>query len=371
MNGKGPLSEEGRELSPLKPIDLTSLPAKPLVSVLISNYNYGHYLGEAIESALQQTYKNVEVIICDDGSTDASPNLLEKYEARDPRIKVVRQPNGGQSQALNAAFCKSSGEILCLLDADDIFLRNKVGLVVDGFAQTPGAGLAIHKMSLVDKSRKYRGEIPCLYDLPSGWHGPLLGFSSPRVLPGLPPTSGLSLRRSVAEVVFPLPAALRAYSDTLIQVITPLLTPIVGIDARLSEYRVHGGNTGGVSKFTEERLRNIIQYEKEIWSAWHRYLSSARSGVAPDFPLPAERTPSLMDYAYQRYRADRNFKKTYEAIPLAHVSSLPRLLRLFWRASIIFPGWFFRRSFDFVYGQTRLKMMARRILNTWRDSSAL
>ena len=364
MNGNANLSAEKRLPDSPRPVALASLPNRPLVSVLISNYNYGQYLGEAIASVLQQTYPDLEVIICDDGSTDASLKLLEIYEALDSRITVVRQPNGGQSLALNAAFSKSKGEIICFLDADDIFLPNKVGLVVNAFAEVSDAGFAVHKMALVDKDRKYRGGIPCLYDLPSGWYGPLLDFGGPRVLPGLPPTSGLSLRRSVAEAFFPLPAALKAYSDTLIQVVAPLVTPIAAIEVPLSEYRIHGANTGGVNRFTASRLHNIVQYEKEIWSAWHRYVSSALS-LSHDFSLPTERPPSLMDYAYQRYRSGRNYKKTYEAIPPAHLLSLPRPLRLFWQASTLFPGWLFRRSFDFFYGQPPLKMMARRILNAW------
>jgi glycosyltransferase involved in cell wall biosynthesis len=365
MSGTVKVSEDARELSSLKPVVLGPLPGRPLVSILISNYNYGEYLNDAIESVLRQSYRNLEIVICDDGSTDASLNILERYEAADSRIKVVRQSNSGQSLALNTAFYNCAGEIVCLLDADDVFLPNKVRLVVNAFVESPSSGFAVHKMLLVDKNRKYLGGIPCLYDLPSGWQGTLLNSSGPCLLPGLPPTSGLSLRRSAAEVFFPLPAALKAYSDTLIQVIAPLVTPIVAINLPLSEYRVHGGNIGGVSRFTESRLRSIVLYEREIWSAWRRYACSA---VPSDFPLPEERAPSLMDYAYARYRSDDNFVKTYEAIPLAYMESLPWPLRWFWRASIIFPGWLFRRSFDFAYGQTRLKMMARRVLNAWRNS---
>jgi cellulose synthase/poly-beta-1,6-N-acetylglucosamine synthase-like glycosyltransferase len=62
-------------LSPLKPVALDPLPEQPLVSILISNHNYGAYLGDAIESALRQTYSKLEVIVCDDGSTDGSPRI--------------------------------------------------------------------------------------------------------------------------------------------------------------------------------------------------------------------------------------------------------------------------------------------------------
>jgi len=162
------------------------------------------------------------------------------------------------------------------------------------------------------QSEQAPAEMPSVYDLPSGWQGPFLGSRGPRILPGLPPTSGLSLRRSAANAFFPLPAALKAYSDTLIQVVAPLVTPIVAIGGPLSAYRVHGANIGGVSRFTESRLRNIVLYEREIWRVWRQYLSSPCSGGPFDATLPAEMPPSLMDYAYMRFQSDQDFQTTYK-----------------------------------------------------------
>jgi glycosyltransferase involved in cell wall biosynthesis len=359
-----------KQLSPLKPIKLKPLPRRPLVSILISSYNYGRYLSDAVESVIHQAYQNWELIICDDGSTDSSREIAERYKSRDSRVKLIYQVNSGQSLALNAAFRQSAGDIICFLDADDIFLPDKVRRVADALAVTPDSGFAVHKMLLVDKARKHLGGIPCLYGLPSGWQAAFLSSSGPRVLPGLPPTSGLSLHRSAAEALFPLPGALKAYSDTLIQVVAPLVTPIVAIDVPLSEYRVHGANVGGVSRFTEDRLRNIVLYERVIWSAWCRYLSSSRSGIPSDFPLPTEMAPSVMDYAYARFRSGQDFKAVYQAIPQAYFESLARPLRWYWRASNFLPRWFFLRSFDFVYGQTRSKMVARSLVNALRNSVA-
>lgn len=354
-----------------RPIALDPLPNFPLVSILISNYNYASYLADAIESSLRQTYSNLEIVICDDGSTDASPEVLNRYQALDSKIKPIYLVNGGQSLALNAAFRNSAGEIICLLDADDVFLPDKVQCVVDAFTAAPGSGFAVNRMRLVDKTRQYLGSIPALYDLPSGWQGGSLSTNAPHILLGLPPTSGLSLRRSVAEAVFPLPAGLKAYSDTLIQTLVPLMTPIVALETPLSEYRVHGDNLAGVSRFTETRLRNIVSYEREIWMAWRRYLVSPRAGLPSNFPLPSTMLPSLMDYAYARFRSHKNSRTIYHAIPHACLQTLPRPHQLYWQASIILPAWLFRKSFNFVYGQTRLKMAARRILCSCRKSTWL
>src|SRR5258707_11888995 len=146
MSRTAKISNDKKQLNPLKPAALDPLPKQPLVSILISNYNYGKYLGDAIESALQQTYDKLEVVICDDGSTDDSFRILERYRSLDRRIKVIYQANGGQSLALNAAFHKSTGDIICLLDADDGFMPDKVRRAVEAFSSPPEAGLPANRM---------------------------------------------------------------------------------------------------------------------------------------------------------------------------------------------------------------------------------
>ncbi len=363
----GNISDDQKGRAVCRPVRLSPLPHRPLVSILIPSYNHGRYLSEAIESVLQQTYSRLEVVICDDGSTDASLQILERYRLLDERIKLVRQANGGQSMALNAAFRESAGQIICLLDDDDVFLPDKVQLVVNAFTSAPASGLAVNRMRLVDERRKYVGEIPALYDLPCGWQGASLSHTEPQTLLGLPPSSGLSLHRSVAQIIFPLPDGLKLASDKLIVTLAPLMTPITALEAPLSEYRVHGSNSAGVTKFTQARLRDWVSYEREIWMAWRRYLASPFSGLPPDFPLPSAMAPSLMECALARFQSDRNFKAIYHAIPRTHLRTLHEPHRLFWRVSVILPHWLFCRSFDFVYGHTRLKMMARRILNRLRN----
>jgi len=113
-------------IAELRPVELRPLPAQPLVSILVSNYNYGRFIGDTIKSALDQTYSNIELIICDDGSTDDSVEIIERYARRDSRLQLIRKANGGQASGFNAAFAASRGEIIALLDSDDLFLPQKV-----------------------------------------------------------------------------------------------------------------------------------------------------------------------------------------------------------------------------------------------------
>src|SRR5579859_381921 len=81
---------------------------EPLVSILINNYNFGHLIGDAIDSALAQTYTNCQVIVVDDGSRDNSRDVISGFGNR---IKAVFKSNGGQSSALNVGFAESKGEV--------------------------------------------------------------------------------------------------------------------------------------------------------------------------------------------------------------------------------------------------------------------
>jgi glycosyltransferase involved in cell wall biosynthesis len=95
----------------------------PLVSVLIPCHNNEAFVGEAIESALGQTYSNIEVIVVDDGSTDKSLQVIKNYG---DRIKWQAGPNRGACAARNTAFSLSQGEFIQFLDADDLLLPGKI-----------------------------------------------------------------------------------------------------------------------------------------------------------------------------------------------------------------------------------------------------
>jgi glycosyltransferase involved in cell wall biosynthesis len=371
MDATVKVTDRMEELSFLKPMALDPLPERPLVSILISNYNYAAFLPDAIESCLSQTYKKLEIIVCDDGSTDGSYRILDRYRSLGAPIGVVYQGNGGQSLALNSAFQKSTGDIICLLDADDVFLRDKVQRIVSGFVAAPNAGFAVNRMLRVDRTRKYLGDLPLVSSLASGWIRPFLSLSAPHVASGLPPCSGLSLRRSIAEAIFPLPKRLTAYADTLIQVLAPLITPIVAIEIPLSEYRVHGGNIAAVHEFDESRLRNLVVYESEIWHAWRRFLASPLSGLPLNIPLPPKMPTSPMSYAHSRFRSRPTPHADRQELSSEYFLTWPRSFRWYWRASSLMPDWLFRRSFAFMYGHTRAKVLLGKILRFYRKGFRL
>lgn len=110
----------------------------PTVSVIIPNYNYGRYVGEAIESVMTQTVPVHEIIVVDDGSTDNSKEIVSAYGER---VKLICQKNRGVGAARNAGVAASTGEYVAFLDADDVWLPNKTERQLEQFAADPEIGM--------------------------------------------------------------------------------------------------------------------------------------------------------------------------------------------------------------------------------------
>ena len=92
----------------------------PLVSVIIPVYNVQDFLRECLNSVVHQSYSNLEILLIDDGSTDASGDICDEYARSDARVRVIHKPNGGQASARNAALELARGEFLTFVDSDDV-----------------------------------------------------------------------------------------------------------------------------------------------------------------------------------------------------------------------------------------------------------
>jgi len=97
--------------------------AYPLVSIIIPTYNYARYIRHAVDSALKQSYSNIEIIVIDDGSTDETQAVLSEYG---DRIRVISQPNQGASAARNRGIREAGGDYIAFLDADDAYRPENV-----------------------------------------------------------------------------------------------------------------------------------------------------------------------------------------------------------------------------------------------------
>ncbi len=211
----------------------------PLVSIIINNYNYGRFLSEAIESALNQTYFNTEVVVVDDGSTDNSHQIITGYKNR---IIPVLKENGGQASAFNTGFAASKGDIICFLDADDIFLPEKVAKIVNVFGEHPDIGWCFHSQKVIDvktgtllKLTRESGTREC--DLRAYLRKGKLSFLSPA-------TSGTCFTRLLLQQILPMPMAktLKTAADRYTKLMALALSKGFFLDEELTIQKIHGDN---------------------------------------------------------------------------------------------------------------------------------
>ena len=104
--------------------------SKPLVSIVIPVYKVEKYLRASIDSAIHQTYKNIEIILVDDGSPDNCPRICDEYGTEHDNVKVIHKVNGGLSDARNRGIAESNGDYIYFLDSDDTIMENAVEVVV-------------------------------------------------------------------------------------------------------------------------------------------------------------------------------------------------------------------------------------------------
>jgi hypothetical protein len=346
-------TEEVEQL--LKPVDLSPLSPRPLVSLLTPNYNYGHYVGEAIESALAQTYTNFEMIVCDDGSTDNSCETVEGYARRDPRIRLIRKQNGGVASALNAAYRESKGEIICLLDADDRYTSEKLDKVVGAFQARADSGFLVHRVFHIDAAGSRCGITPFLLDHPSGWYGPSVVHNGD-VPPALLTGAALCLRRAVGDSVFPLPEKFKSLLDGVITAQATLMTPLIWLELPLGEYRHHGTNLTNTTQITAESWSRAVESSRSIWEVRRDYLRRVHPRLAEIFPPFEQRSGGKMgSYIQARLQPGWSWRSYRSLVRSESFSTIPWPAQVFWRISILLPSPLFRRAMNLVLRPNRLK----------------
>ena len=105
---------------------------KPLISVLVPIYNVSEFLDNCIRSIINQSYKNLEILLLDDGSTDNSGEICDKYSERDSRIRVIHKKNEGLSATRNCGIANCKGDFFCIVDGDDSVHPDYVSLFING-----------------------------------------------------------------------------------------------------------------------------------------------------------------------------------------------------------------------------------------------
>jgi len=202
----------------------------PKVSIIIPTYNTGRYVLDAIDSVLQQTYQNVELIVVDDGSSDNTPELLAQHPGNFIRH---RQANAGQSAAMNFGWQQSSGELLGYLSADDRLHPRAVEAIVAAMAKAPEAVLAYPDFCVIDEGSRY------VRTVQTPDYEERLLIANFQCLPG----PGALFRRSVWEKVGGWNTGLRNIPDMDFFLRLCQYGPFTRVAEPLADFRIHSGST--------------------------------------------------------------------------------------------------------------------------------
>ncbi|ARV62895.1 glycosyl transferase family 2 [Nostocales cyanobacterium HT-58-2] len=361
----------------LQPIQMPQLPNTPLVSVLVANYNYAKYISETLESVLRQTYPHFEVIVCDDGSTDNSCEIIATYVQKDSRIKLVSQPNGGVASALNTAYRESKGQIICLLDADDIWMNTKLEKVVEAFKSDPQFGFVIHNVIQIDGQGNFIKLAPMYKSLASGWMASY-ALENGGDIGGIPPASALSVRREVAHFLFPLNEEFKRNADSLIFCMAPYITVIGAVPEVLNQFRLHGANTTSLPTLTvevmergQDTLARVHQEQKKFLTKVYgteiaEKLTDWRCSLAVRHNLYL--LTRLKDAPKAESRKAHQQFVTHPLFNANYGNFMFRKWLFLWGEYL--PNPIFKMLFDQVYGLSRLKRFVRWLRKSFTVSRA-
>lgn len=240
-----------------------------VVSIVVASYNHARFVGEAIRSALDQTYDRTEVIVVDDGSTDHSRQIIESYASD---IRYVIKANGGQASAWYVGAALATGSWLIFLDSDDRLLPHVAAAVVAA-ARAGTRPAKIHwPLALIDEHGDSLGlRIPEVPLAAGDRFAELVDYGFDRG-PNQP-TSGNAWRADFVDHVLPMPAELfRISADTFLLGLSPLFGPTVAVPEVCAEYRCHSDNNGACGS-VRSRAADVVRRSTFVFNRVARELA--------------------------------------------------------------------------------------------------
>jgi len=239
---------------------------RDLASIIINNYNYDVFLREAVDSALNQTYLNTEVIVVDDGSTDRSREIIASYG---DQIIPVLKGNGGQASAFNAGMAASRGEVVFFLDSDDILLPTAVKNATKLF-RSPDLVKVHWPLWEIDKDGRKTGQMKPQGALAEGDLREKVLREGPSTHLG-PPTTGNAWARRFLERILPMPEAeYRISADSYLMELAPLFGKVKRILKPQGLYRLHEGSNY-TDKLFDEKLQHGVAFYNHFFYEMSKY----------------------------------------------------------------------------------------------------
>ncbi len=177
-----------------------------LISVIVPVYNVEKYLKRCVDSILNQTYKNLEIILVDDESPDNCPAICDEYAKKDSRIKVIHKTNGGLSDARNAGIIISGGKYIAFVDSDDYISYEMIQILYDRIKEDK-SDMAICNFTYVDEAMngisKLNGDMPIKDRKLSGYEA-LMSLTKPRCHYYVTAWNKLYNKKLFEDILFPI-----------------------------------------------------------------------------------------------------------------------------------------------------------------------
>jgi alpha-1,3-rhamnosyltransferase len=225
------------------------------LSVGMAVYNGEHYLAEAINSVLGQTYKDFEFVIVDDGSTDGTPRILQEFAAQDPRIQIIRQSNMGVAAARNTAIENARYDLVAWMDADDRMLPNRLERQIAFATANPDHAVYCSYAYLINSTGKRVGISNNNVDLPAARLA-----EKPSLFLNIVNPSALLRRDAILAVGGYNPAIRYAEDRELWGRLATSGAKILCQPEPLTEYRLHGNTTTGKKALDTRHLVRWIDH---------------------------------------------------------------------------------------------------------------
>ncbi len=278
----------------------------PNVSVIIPAFNRAAVIGQTLQSVREQTFTDWECIVVDDGSTDQTPQVVEAFATRDPRFRLIRQPNAGAAVARNRGASEAAGEFLAFLDDDDCFVPDKLAWQVAAMRANPDAAI------VYGDTFQFTGEDPWS-DKGGGLY---LSYVDPK--PQGPPPEGFHQLLSCSAIYAPLVRAsvfhqsggfdtsLPSGEDWDMWLTLSRLGRLVHEPRVALRYRLHAGNKSGNTLRNYRCARQIARkHLQQVPPRLRREISAAvrarfRRGYVPKLLFEADRVTMRGDWPQAR-----------------------------------------------------------------------
>jgi glycosyltransferase involved in cell wall biosynthesis len=246
-------------------------------SIIIPNYNYGRFIGQAIESALAVRWPDLEVIVVDDGSTDNSREVIESFGEK---VIAIFQPNGKQRVACNTGFARSTGDAVIFLDSDDVLMPDIASEVAAIWSEKVSKVQV--QMMRVDSEGRPKGGVLPLYD-PMPTPALIRSWAAETSVYPSPPGSGNVYARKFLEKLFPLDDFCGDFCDSACVPAAPFLGDVVTIPKPLVQYRFHGRNDSNL-------LSDHSRFGREVAKAEARWRFARKTAEAAGIALSKKDT---------------------------------------------------------------------------------